>query len=118
MISGDDTPTTLGMQNDGVVEVRDTSMKSVRVKVISDVYGEHFFDVKIASRMRTLMKNYSESLGAGNCIKICFLFNGRWVKDEDTPASLEMQDDDFLRAFEPPEGRLAETGVHCASTLY
>ena len=110
-ISEDNTSTTLRMQSDGVVEVRDPSAESVRLRVISDVYGEHLFEVKITSRIKTLMKNYSRSLGAPNSID--FMFNGRWVKDDDTPVSLGMRNNDFLLALS-----LEETGVRCASTLY
>ena len=48
--------------------------------------------------MGKLKKSYSERVGAP-IASLRFLFDGKRIKDEETPKNLEMEPDDYIEVF-------------------
>ncbi|KAH7732154.1 CRE-SMO-1 protein [Aphelenchoides avenae] len=70
----------------------------IKLKVVGQDSNEVHFRVKFGTSMGKLKKSYAERTGVSvNTLR--FLFDGRRINDEDTPKSLEMEDDDVIEVF-------------------
>ncbi|KAF7636044.1 Small ubiquitin-related modifier [Meloidogyne graminicola] len=75
----------------------------IKIKVVGQDSNEVHFRVKFGTSMGKLKKAYAERTGvAVNTLR--FLFDGRRVNDEDTPKSLEMEEDDVIEVYQEQLG--------------
>ena len=61
------------------------------------------FRVKMTTQMGKLKKSYSERVGAP-IASLRFLFDGKRLNDEETPKSLEMEQDDVIEVYQEQTG--------------
>ena len=61
--------------------------------------NEIHFRVKMTTQMGKLKKSYSERVGAP-ITSLRFLFDGKRINDEETPKSLEMEQDDVIEVYQ------------------
>ncbi|CAJ0569916.1 unnamed protein product, partial [Mesorhabditis spiculigera] len=70
----------------------------IKLKVVGQDSNEVHFRVKFGTSMAKLKKSYAERTGtAVNSLR--FLFDGRRINDEDTPKSMEMENDDVIEVY-------------------
>lgn len=81
----------------------ETSVKSVKsgeymnLKVIREDSIDKF-KIKKYTQLRKLMKAYCDRQGFQRSL-VKFRFDGKWLKETDTPEILEMEDEDALEAW-------------------
>jgi len=78
---------------DGVKKEEDT--KTINVKVVSSSGEEVFFKIKRTTKLSKLQGAYANKVGK-DVNSIRFLYDGSRINDEDTPESLEMEDNDTI----------------------
>ncbi|KAF9074115.1 ubiquitin-related domain-containing protein [Rhodocollybia butyracea] len=67
----------------------------INVKVVSQSGDEVFFKIKRSTKLSKLQGAYANKLGKDvNSIRL--LYDGARISDKDTPASLEMEDNDTI----------------------
>uniref|UniRef100_A0A0N5ADR2 Ubiquitin-like domain-containing protein n=1 Tax=Syphacia muris TaxID=451379 RepID=A0A0N5ADR2_9BILA len=72
-----------------------TNSEYIKLKVVGQDSNEVHFRVKYGTSMGKLMKSYADRTGvAVNSLR--FLFDGRRISNEDTPKTLEMEEDDVI----------------------
>ena len=81
----------------------------MKLKVVGQNCNEIHFRVKITTQMGKLKKSYSERVGAPIAL-LRFLFDGKRINDDETPKSLEMEQDDFIEVYQEQTGRGADEG--------
>uniref|UniRef100_A0A915ENB8 Small ubiquitin-related modifier n=1 Tax=Ditylenchus dipsaci TaxID=166011 RepID=A0A915ENB8_9BILA len=75
----------------------------IKLKVVGQDSNEVHFRVKFGTSMGKLKKSYAERTGVSvNALR--FLFDGRRINDEDTPKSLEMEEDDVIEVYQEQVG--------------
>ncbi|KAI1722317.1 ubiquitin-2 like rad60 SUMO-like domain-containing protein [Ditylenchus destructor] len=75
----------------------------IKLKVVGQDSNEVHFRVKFGTSMGKLKKSYAERTGVSvNTLR--FLFDGRRINDEDTPKSLEMEEDDVIEVYQEQVG--------------
>ena len=75
----------------------------IKLKVVGQDSNEVHFRVKYGTSMGKLMKSYADRTGvAVNTLR--FLFDGRRINNEDTPKSLEMEEDDVIEVYQEQVG--------------
>ncbi|KAI1730711.1 ubiquitin-2 like rad60 SUMO-like domain-containing protein [Ditylenchus destructor] len=99
------------------------STEYIKLKVVGQDANEVHFRVKFGTSMGKLKKSYAERTGVsvnslrflfGNVLNFqilfvkCVIFDGRRINDEDTPKSLEMEQDDVIEVFQEQVGGLGE----------
>jgi len=67
----------------------------INVKVVTSTGDEVFFKIKRNTKMSKLKGAYAQRVGK-DVQTIRFLYDGERLGEEDTPASLEMQDGDTI----------------------
>jgi len=75
----------------------------IKLKVVGQDSNEVHFRVKFGTTMGKLKKSYAERTGV-NVNTLRFLFDGRRIDDEDTPKSLEMEEDDVIEVYQEQVG--------------
>jgi len=75
----------------------------IKLKVVGQDSNEVHFRVKFGTTMGKLKKSYAERTGV-NVNTLRFLFDGRRINDEDTPKSLEMEEDDVIEVYQEQVG--------------
>ena len=75
----------------------------IKLKVVGQDSNEIHFRVKMATQMCKLKKSYSERVGAP-IASLRFLFDGKRINDEETPKSLEMEQDDVIEVYQEQTG--------------
>ncbi|KAL7076461.1 hypothetical protein ACQ4LE_004182 [Meloidogyne hapla] len=84
-------------------ETTQQSAEYIKIKVVGQDSNEVHFRVKFGTSMGKLKKAYAERTGvAVNTLR--FLFDGRRVNDDDTPKSLEMEEDDVIEVYQEQLG--------------
>jgi len=79
-----------------VPEVKEEGGNStINVKVVSSSGEEVFFKIKRTTKLSKLQGAYANKVGK-DVSSIRFLYDGSRINDEDTPASLEMEDNDTI----------------------
>ncbi|KAG2087363.1 ubiquitin-related domain-containing protein [Suillus discolor] len=67
----------------------------INVKVVSSTGDEVFFKIKSNTKLSKLQGAYATKVGK-DVGSIRFLYDGSRINDDDTPASLEMEDNDTI----------------------
>merc|ERR1711881_445671 len=75
----------------------------IKLKVVGQDSNEIHFRVKMTTAMGKLKKSYSERVGVPiNSLR--FLFDGKRINDEETPKSMEMEQDDVIEVYQEQTG--------------
>merc|ERR1719322_1972208 len=98
------------MEQDDVIEVYQTGggedageTEYIKLKVVGQDSNEIHFRVKMTTQMGKLKKSYSERVGAP-IASLRFLFDGKRINDDETPKSLEMEQDDVIEVYQEQTG--------------
>jgi small ubiquitin-related modifier len=75
----------------------------IKLKVVGQDANEVHFRVKYGTSMAKLKKSYAERTGV-NINSLRFLFDGRRIGDEDTPKTLEMEEEDVIEVYQEQLG--------------
>jgi len=75
----------------------------IKLKVVGQDSNEVHFRVKFGTSMGKLKKSYADRTGVA-VSSLRFLFDGRRINDEDTPKSLEMEEDDVIEVYQEQLG--------------
>ncbi|KAJ8585083.1 small ubiquitin-related modifier [Rhizopogon salebrosus TDB-379] len=67
----------------------------INVKVVSSTGDEVFFKIKRNTKLSKLQGAYATKVGK-DVSSIRFLYDGARINDDDTPASLDMEDNDTI----------------------
>ncbi|KAK7039342.1 ubiquitin-like protein SMT3 [Favolaschia claudopus] len=80
---------------------------TINIKVVSSVGEEVFFKIKRSTKLSKLQGAYASKVGK-DVGSIRFLYDGERINDDDTPASLDMEDNgtagaiQFVASLTPP----------------
>lgn len=69
--------------------------QTINVKVVSAMGDEVFFKIKRTTKLSKLQGAYASKVGK-DVNSIRFLYDGTRINDDDTPATLEMEDNDTI----------------------
>ena len=75
----------------------------IKLKVVGQDSNEIHFRVKQTTQMGKLKKSYSERVGVP-VTSLRFLFDGRRINDDESPAALEMEQDDVIEVYQEQTG--------------
>ena len=75
----------------------------IKLKVVGQDSNEFHFCIKQTTHMGKLKKSYSKRVGVP-VTSLRFLFDGRRISDEDTPKTLETEQDDVIKAYQEQTG--------------
>jgi len=76
----------------------DAAGEYIKLKVVGQDSNEVHFRVKMTTSMAKLKRSYADRIGAApNSLR--FLFDGRRINDDDTPKSMEMENDDVIEVY-------------------
>ncbi|KAI6014365.1 ubiquitin-related domain-containing protein [Pisolithus marmoratus] len=67
----------------------------INVKVVSSTGDEVFFKIKRSTKLSKLQGAYANKVGK-DVASIRFLYDGNRINEDDTPASLDMEDNDTI----------------------
>ncbi|KAL3090595.1 hypothetical protein niasHT_025379 [Heterodera trifolii] len=70
----------------------------IKLKVVDQDSNVEHFRVKYGTSMDKLMNAYAERTGV-QVTSLHFLFDGRRIKDDHTPRSLEMEGDEIIEVY-------------------
>jgi len=79
----------------GQGEVKTEDNSPINVKVVSSTGDEVFFKIKRNTKLSKLQGAYAGKVGK-DVSSIRFLYDGTRISEEDTPASLDMEDNDTI----------------------
>ncbi|KAF9467481.1 small ubiquitin-related modifier [Collybia nuda] len=68
---------------------------TINIKVVSSTGEEVFFKIKRSTKLSKLQGAYANKVGK-DVGSIRFLYDGTRINDEDTPLTLEMEDNDTI----------------------
>nr|GAT47272.1 predicted protein [Mycena chlorophos] len=68
---------------------------TINIKVVSSTGEEVFFKIKKSTKLSKLQGAYASKVGK-DVGSIRFLYDGERINDDDTPNSLEMEDNDTI----------------------
>ncbi|KAJ7659427.1 ubiquitin-like protein [Mycena rosella] len=71
------------------------ALSTINIKVISSTGEEVFFKIKRSTKLSKLQGAYASKVGK-DVGSIRFLYDGTRISDDDTPASLDMEDNDTI----------------------
>ncbi|KAJ7727237.1 ubiquitin-related domain-containing protein [Mycena metata] len=80
--------------NQEEVKSEDAS-STINIKVVSSTGDEVFFKIKRSTKLSKLQGAYASKVGK-DVGSIRFLYDGSRINDDDTPMSLEMEDNDTI----------------------
>ncbi|KAN0118959.1 ubiquitin-like protein SMT3 [Russula decolorans] len=72
--------------------------KIINIKLFSSLGEEVFFKVKYTTKLSKLLGAYANKVGK-DVNSIRFLYDGKRFNDDNTPASLEMEDDAVIEVM-------------------
>ncbi|KAK2464964.1 hypothetical protein APHAL10511_003040 [Amanita phalloides] len=67
----------------------------INIKVVSSLGDEVYFKIKRSTKLSKLQGAYANKVGK-DVSSIRFLYDGSRIQDDDTPASLDMEDGDTI----------------------
>ncbi|KAI0631419.1 small ubiquitin-like modifier [Trametes polyzona] len=70
----------------------------INIKVVTQTGEEVFFKIKRNTKLSKLQGAYANKVGK-DVNSIRFLYDGNRINDDDTPASLDMEDNDAIDAM-------------------
>jgi len=76
-------------------DVKQEENAPINVKVVSSTGDEVFFKIKRSTKLSKLQGAYASKVGK-DVASIRFLYDGSRINDDDTPASLDMEDNDTI----------------------
>ncbi|KAF9222110.1 small ubiquitin-related modifier [Gyrodon lividus] len=76
-------------------EVKTEDNAPINVKVVSSAGDEVFFKIKRNTKLSKLQGAYATKVGK-DVSSIRFLYDGNRINDDDTPSSLDMEDNDTI----------------------
>jgi len=76
-------------------EVKPENPDTINIKVVSSSGEEVFFKIKKNTKLSKLQGAYAAKVGK-DMASIRFLYEGSRINDDDTPASLDMVDNDTI----------------------
>ncbi|KIJ62392.1 hypothetical protein HYDPIDRAFT_30365 [Hydnomerulius pinastri MD-312] len=76
-------------------EVKQEDNAPISVKVVSSTGDEVFFKIKRNTKLSKLQGAYATKVGK-DVASIRFLYDGNRINDDDTPTSLDMEDNDTI----------------------
>ncbi|KAF8356402.1 hypothetical protein PRIPAC_98025 [Pristionchus pacificus] len=79
----------------------------IKLKVVGQDSNEVHFRVKYGTSMAKLKKSYADKTGV-DVKALRFLFDGTRIGDNDTPKTLEMEDDDTIEVYQEQLGGSAQ----------
>ena len=82
-----------------------TQNQFIKLKLVSESGNEIHFRVKTNTKLRKVKESYNDRVGETN---IRFFYDGQEIQDDDTPQSLEMEDNDVIDVYQKQVAR--ETG--------
>ena len=106
------SPKSLEMEQDDVIEVYqeqtgggadEAETEYIKLKVVGQDSNEIHFRVKMTTQMGKLKKSYSERVGAP-IASLRFLFDDKRINDDETPKSLEIEQDDVIEVYQEQTG--------------
>lgn len=106
MAGVEDTSTPAGVTQHDEKKPLDGGGQHINLKVKGQDGGEVFFRIKSTATLRKLMNAYCDRQSVDPS-SIAFLFDGRRLRAEQTPAELDMEDGDEIDAM------LHQTGGTC-----
>ncbi|KAJ7472168.1 ubiquitin-2 like Rad60 SUMO-like-domain-containing protein [Mycena latifolia] len=71
------------------------ALQTINIKVVSSTGEEVFFKIKRSTKLSKLQGAYASKVGK-DVSSIRFLYDGARINDDDTPASLDMEDNDTI----------------------
>ena len=71
----------------------------IKLKVVGQDSNEIHFRVKMSTNMGKLKKSYAERVSVLES-SLRFLFEGRRINDDETPKTLEMEQDDVIEVYQ------------------
>lgn len=80
---------------DQVTKQEDSGNAPINIKVLTSAGEEVFFKIKRNTKLSKLQAAYATKVGK-DVGSIRFLYDGNRINEEDTPASLEMEDNDTI----------------------
>jgi len=81
--------------NDGVQAKNEDPNAPINIKVVTGTGEEVFFKIKRNTKLSKLQGAYANKVGKDvNTIR--FLYDGNRINEDDTPASLDMEDNDTI----------------------
>ncbi|KAG6329653.1 hypothetical protein ID866_9435, partial [Astraeus odoratus] len=81
-------------QQQGDIKTEDQNAP-INVKVVSSTGDEVFFKIKRNTKLSKLQGAYANKVGK-DVNSIRFLYDGNRINEDDTPASLDMEDNDTI----------------------
>ncbi|KAF7290809.1 Ubiquitin-like domain-containing protein [Mycena indigotica] len=81
-------------QQDEPVKSED-AQGTINIKVVSSTGEEVFFKIKKSTKLSKLQGAYASKVGK-DVGSIRFLYDGSRINDDDTPSTLEMEDNDTI----------------------
>ncbi|KAJ7876574.1 small ubiquitin-related modifier [Mycena leptocephala] len=81
-------------QPQGEVKSED-AQATINIKVVSSTGEEVFFKIKRSTKLSKLQGAYASKVGK-DVSSIRFLYDGARINDDDTPSSLDMEDNDTI----------------------
>ena len=94
---------TLGKQNETdenqAIAASENSEDYIKIKVVGQDSNEINFKVKQTTQMVKLKISYSQEVGV-SMNTLCFIFKGQILENEDTPATLKMEQDDSIEVYQ------------------
>ncbi|KHN88350.1 Small ubiquitin-related modifier [Toxocara canis] len=79
----------------------------IKLRVVGQDSNEVHFRVKFGTSMAKLKKSYADRTGV-LVDSLRFLFDGRRINDDDTPKTLEMEEDDVIEVYQEQVGGCLE----------
>ncbi|CAD5123423.1 DgyrCDS11772 [Dimorphilus gyrociliatus] len=90
--------------SDAAPEKNDKGDKEfIKLRVVGQDNSEVHFKVKMSTTMAKLKKTYAERQGV-SVQTLRFLFDGRRINDDETPAQLDMEEDDVIEVYQEQTG--------------
>ncbi|VDM07910.1 unnamed protein product [Wuchereria bancrofti] len=90
---------TTGNNNTATGPAPASSSEYIKLRVVGQDSNEVHFRVKFGTSMGKLKKSYADRMGV-DVGSLRFLFDGRRINDEDTPKTLEIEEDDIIEVSE------------------
>lgn len=79
----------------GAEDVKEGLNAPINIKVVTSQGDETYFKIKRSTKLSKLQGAYASKVGK-DVGSIRFLYDGSRINDDDTPASLEMEDNDTI----------------------
>ena len=82
---------------------KENTPEYIKIKVVGQDTNELHFRVKKTTAFSKMKKSYSDRIGVP-LSSLRFLFDGRRIDDNDTPQSLDMEEEDVIEVFQEQTG--------------